>query len=535
MKKTVEMIVVINKEDDAVSFLGINEYLGVGYIKSYLRRYNIDSKIHIIFSNETDKMRTLFEEAPMIVAFSFYTDNAKFVLQMARILKQVHPETHISIGGPQVLGFNKKIVEDNEFVDSVMVGDGEETMYDLAERIWNHDSLAGCLGVTYRDENKKVQVNGVRPQIQDLNSLDFPDRDIFKMERQEYLYISGARGCLGICSFCGEMAAKVGQKMPFVRYRTPENIVDEMESLYREFKINCFRFTDPTFEDPGQEGIKKAEGVFDEIIKRNLNFRMHIFSRAELITEESRPYLKKAFQAGLECIYLGIESGNEQDLKLYHKGATLEDNYRAIRIIQEEGIHVGIGFICFNPYSTYESLLKNADFLYHSGLGHVFYLYQTRLEVLASSVIQKKMIKDNLLRTDADYLLHFYDYKFQNERICELHGIIKQAFEKTPIYYMDTLLGMDRVWVRKHIQGEKLKEFEALFQNLDEIKKKRAELNYHFFCKCVMMSRDGADKTEIEAYCNKEGKDIYYEEYEKLYFKINTKVKKQHFKMYNIM
>lgn len=535
MKNAVEMIVVINKEDEAVNFLGVNEYLGVGYIKSYLRKYNIESHIHIIFSNEMEKMKTLFDETPMIAAFSFYTDNTRYVLNMAKILKEVHPETHISIGGPQVLGYHKKIVKDNPFIDSVMVGDGEETMRDLAVRIWNKQSLDGCLGITYRDEKNEIHVNDFRPPIQDLNQLDFPDRDIFRMERQEYLYISGARGCMGTCSFCGETAVKVNQKMPYVRYRSPKNIVDEMESLYNEFQMNCFRFTDPTFEDPSEEGIKKAEGVFDEIIRRGLNFRMHIFSRAELITEESRPYLRKAFKAGLECIYLGIESGNEQDLKLYHKRATLEDNYRAIRIIQEEGIHVGIGFICFNPYSTYDTLLKNADFLYHSGLGHVFYLYQTRLEVLASSVIQKKMIKDKLLRHDADYLLHFYDYKFQNERIGELHGIVKSAFEKTPIYYMDTLLGMDRVWVKKYMKGEQLERFQDLFHELDEIKKKRAELNYQFFKKCVLMSKDGADKREIEAFCVKEGQDIYYDEFEKLYFKINTKVKKQHYKLFKIM
>ncbi len=70
--------------------------------------------------------------------------------------------------------------------------------------------------------------------------------------------------------------------------------------------------------------------IYDLIIERKLKVSLHLFTRAELVVKEPDSYFIKAAKAGVECFYIGIESGNDEDLKLYNKRATVSINKEAI-------------------------------------------------------------------------------------------------------------------------------------------------------------------------------------------------------------
>ena len=332
---------------------------------------------------------------------------------------------------------------------------------------------------------------------------------------------------MGWCAFCEEASKKRSFGKPHIRSRSAKNIVDEMEYLIGKYGLKKFRFTDATFEDRAEDGVDKASEIFDEIINRGLDVHMHIFSRSELITENSREYLKKAYQAGVECIYIGIEAGNPKDLSLYNKNATVEDSKRALRIIRECGIHPTFGFINFNPYSDYETLLTNADFLYTSGLGHIFYLYQTQLEILTQSSIRQKLLKDGLLPEGSNYLTGYHDYQYVNPRVKEVKDIIFSAYKKPPTNFMETTLAMDRIWVNKHLQNfPEYKNLEKLFAELDEINRWDNETNFLFFKTCIEMSRNGATTEQLEQYSASVQIDKTYDDIASLYMKLSVRVKK---------
>ena len=194
------------------------------------------------------------------------------------------------------------------------------------------------------------------------------------------------------------------------------------------------------------------------------------------------------------------------------------DNLRAIAIIKEEGVFPAFGFICFNPYSTHESLLQNADFLYNSGLGHVFYLYQTRLAVLPQIAISCRMIRDGLLSPDMDYKIHFHDYDFFDPKIGMLYKIMKKIYPKT--YYIDTSLEMDWIRSKKNLDKDEKENMDAVFSKVDRIRKQVNKLNFSVFSQCVEMSMSGKPIDKIEEYCNKYSIDRYHKEYIDLYEKI---------------
>lgn len=509
------------------SYLGVNEYIGLEYINAYLNENHICSSVTIVKTQQISSIVSYVHTDCKIAGFCLYVDIVHDVLLAANLLRHARPDLHIVLGGPQVVGFEKQILIENSSIDSIITGEGEETFLELSRRVFNHLSLQDCLGTTYRNENNIICQNQRRSQIVNLDRLPFPSRRIFETARQDFILICGSRGCRGSCSFCEEISFKRIFKKPHVRHRNAKSIVDEIEGLQQQYSIRSFRFTDPTFDDMDDYGNKKAEDVFDEIEKRKLIVRLHVFSRAELNTPDNCSYLQKASKNGLECVYVGVESGNQQDLQLYHKIASVNQSLEAIKTIKENGIHAAFGFIMFNPYSTLQTLYENAEFLHQSGLGHVFYLFQTRLEVLAQTPIRHRIENDGLMDKRLSYKATYYSYRFQNPVIRDVFDAVKYAYQKTPLYYMDTTLAMDRIWARRMFSNTKeYSRLMGLYKQINDINHENNEKNYMVMMRILDMFENGAALKQVNEYTRQMNLEKYHDTIETLYTKIRILIQK---------
>ena len=523
--KTIWLIAVINKEDENTAFLGVNEYLGIGYIKEVLCKNGYDARIQIAqYDNDYDFRQTI-SEMPMIIGFNMYSDTYNQVFHLAAQAKMVYPKAYVIIGGPQVNGYEVEILNDHPEVDFIISYEGEYTFLALADRLRENKSVENCEGLTFRSVNGQIVKNKPRKAIENLDALPFPSREIHEKYRQQYLYISGSRGCNGGCIFCGETMAR--KNAPNVRLRSAKSIVDEIEFLYKKYNMTSFRMTDSTFEDPGERGFKRANEIFDEIISRRLDIGLHLFSRADLVVSEPDAYFNKAYEAGVECFYIGIESGDSGDLHLYKKKSNTDINMQAINKIRAANIHLGMGFICFNPFSTYESLRNNNNFMHESGLGHNFYLLQTRLEVLPQAPIRKKLIEQGLMIGDAGYCTHFYDYHFSDPLVEKFYHIIKRAYTEQPVYYMDTILGMNRVWIKRCLTEEKRLKFDDMYAKFDSLCQEYAEKNFRFFSQCLDLCFHKASDEQIDNLIREYNLNELYQLYLAQYNKINIRVTKE--------
>jgi len=519
----IDLIVIIKRENHVRGFIGINENLGVGYIQSYLSEKKVNSSIHVVFSDELCSPLTVFDHEPWLIGLSFYADNAIYVLQAAAMLKKQFPKVHISLGGPNVKYDPARILTENTCIDSIVYGDGEETFYQLALRLSNKESLHNCQGLAYRD-NEGVIINKPGNNMHRLNELPFPNRDILMRYNLPYAFISGSRGCLENCAYCAAASLPFPENKRIIS-RTSKSIVDEMEKITKETNVRIFRFTDSTFDEPLEYRDKKYS-IFDEIKERGIDVGIHIFSRPELFDEGARPLLKKAYQAGLECIYLGIESGNEIDLHLYNKKHTVNDSLRSLQIIREEGIRAAIGFINFNPYSTYDTLFENARFIRDSGFGHIFHLYQTRFEMIAGSQIVSRMKEDGLVDREPDYKTGFLEYRFFTNRINSLFKIIDELHTKTAVYFMDTVLDTIRIWADRNLTDEHRHPFLLQLNQIQNVKNQISQRHYDLFCHCLYMSKNNDSIHEIISYCNAYTYENLFDEYKQLYNLIQLRYNK---------
>ncbi len=519
-----------NTENAALGneYLGVNEYVGLEYINAHLMKNGVPSNICILPITQLSSITAHIPSEHTLVCFSMYVDIVEPVLEAARYVKEKYPKIPVALGGPQVTGFEAELLEQNSQIDYIVSGEGEQTILELIQNLNNTKNMANCAGLTYRDATGNITQNAPRPYMKSLDDLEFPTRTIYECSKQDYLSLAGSRGCMGSCSFCEETSAKKYFGKPFVRHRTAKNIADEITYLQNKYGVSNFRFTDPTFDDKDDNGKAKDIDVYNEIINRGLQVRMHIFSRSELIAAKKQEDLELARKAGVECIYIGIEGGNAYDLALYNKKASLAESEIALQNIRNAGIHASFGFININPYTNYERLLENNAFLYRSGLGHIFYLYQTKLEVLAQTPIRKRLKQDNLLIGIPNYRLPLYSYRYRYPYMEDLQTVIAQAYIKSPTYYMDTTMSMDRIYCNRMLHNTSVySKIESIFSQLDQLKDEIRELNFYFINSLVEMSQNGASLSQMQQHAQAARLERYHDLQESLFMQLKVVITKQ--------
>jgi len=131
----------------------------------------------------------------------------------------------------------------------------------------------------------------------------------------------------------------------------------------------------------------------------------------------------KLRDAGLFLVYMGIESGDEEGLKVLNKEMTVEQNIEAVRMLKELGILVSYGFMLFDPSSTFESVRGNVNFLRRivgdGRAGAVF----SRMLPYGGTPIRDQLQKEGRLRGD----LTHPDYVFLDTRLNDYHRMLTTA------------------------------------------------------------------------------------------------------------
>jgi len=475
MSFKISLFSIVNESSD------VREYMGISYIKAYLNSKDLECDAKVICKDEIDEALHSYEEFPNLIGISIYCNTQDLVKLFSKKIKEVSQECHIVLGGAHVMGYEVDILTRMADVDSVCTGDGEETMYELADRLTHGKSLLNCSGITFRDRGEIIQ-NGRRPDIKDLNLLPYPYRERNPKNKKRYFYITGSRGCLGKCTFCGEH--KTGGCG--VRLRDPVDIVDEMEGLWRKYNIDKFHFTDATFEDPGLKGLERAKKIFAELIARNMRFRLVMYTRTNIINKMNGDYYYLAYNAGVECFFVGVESGNQSDLDLYEKNITVEDNLKAIKMILAHNIYVNYGFICFNPYSTFDRIQSNLDFLYNSGLIYNSYHILSKMTIMPQSSLKDKMLKDKLI-DEFHFDSNIKDYKFVYPEIKEFYFSLYNVIKTQHLIDFDSQIAIDQL---HYIKTEPMfydQHLKIVFNEIEEIWRSRNRYLHEFFTEAIQI------------------------------------------------
>jgi len=393
----------------AIYTQGMNRMLdevGISSIASYLRQFKYD--VMIIGTND-DKVnyKQILDYGPDIIGVNIYSTSKQSVYDIVKKLKIKLPDTTICAGG-YVPTFNaEEVLRESEEIDICVRGEGEITFKEVVERMEEGRELDGVRGITYRKLDRII-TNPDRPKIKNLDELPFPARDMLKDNKMYMAGLSTSRGCTSKCSFCAA---------PFFwkNWRGKDVIisVDEIENIISTCNINVFHFLDGSFHDPDLNN-NRVKSLAEEIVKRGLKICYIAGFRTDFHIKASPDLMKVLKESGLCIAFIGVESNSEKDLKLYNKRASLEDNMKAIELFRNHEIYVEIGFINFNPYSSFTSLRENIDFLEVSNHASNIFHFTTKAFIYDGTSLGDKIRNDKLI---VDFKNGVAKYTFIDDRI----------------------------------------------------------------------------------------------------------------------
>ena len=334
----------------------INPPLGLCYLASVLEQNKVPVKI--IEANALNlSVEDVVAEAKKydVVGISFMTPAHNFAVQVAKSLDK----SVLKIaGGPHATGFPDELLKQG--FDIVVRGEGEKTMLEIAQGN-PHENI---LGISYKNDGQIIH-NKPRPLMSndEINQLPIPARHLLPSNGVNIPYKSAAtkwfpwspmfasRGCPYNCYFCHKI---FGYN---IRFRDPENVVNEMTFLKEKFGVKEIDFYDDCFN----ADLNFAHKVMDLIIEKNLKLHFR-FSNGVRINNIDPDILRKFKQAGVDWVSFGIESGNQEVLNKIPKAITLEQIRQAVKWTKEAGITV-CGFMMLGLLGdTKETMQQTIDF-----------------------------------------------------------------------------------------------------------------------------------------------------------------------------
>jgi len=287
-------------------------------------------------------LRGLYEQKPDIIGFSCYLWNIEYTISIARDLKKILPEVTIFMGGPEVSYHPEKMLEEYDFIDVIMVGEGEKTFYEyLAWVVDGKGHLSKIDGLVYRSQNEILRTNPRQGLVMD--ELVFPYEDLSEMTNR-ILYYESIRGCPFSCSYCLSSIEKT------VRIKSLEKTLKELD-FFIENKVPQVKFVDRTFNCNHNHayGVWKYIGEHDNGIT---NFHFEI--AGDLLREEDFELLK-TFRPGLVQFEIGVQSTNPDTVDAIRRTMDLSKlQYNIEKVHQGRNIHQHLDLIAGLPYEDYE-------------------------------------------------------------------------------------------------------------------------------------------------------------------------------------
>jgi anaerobic magnesium-protoporphyrin IX monomethyl ester cyclase len=438
--------------------------IGLGYIASALEKTGYDVTYVDFFASKkkyNDIIEIMRLKDPDIVGLTCNISTYIPVKILAYLVKSVKKSCLVVIGGILLNIYPEEIMS-CPFFDYGVIGEGEETIVDLLHHIETDGNVESVDGVVYKRGSVITKTHPRRINNR-LDSLPFPAWHLMPMERyrsdisrnRTLGVILTSRGCPFHCTYCYN-------ETPW-RSRSPTNVVDEVELLYRSENVREFYFTDATFS----VDRKRVRDICRELIRRKIAITWQCETRLDCIDETTLAYMRKA---GCRRILCGIESGCNVILRRIEKKLTVNLIRKSIQQIKDSGMEIYASFMLGLPGETLSTMEKTIEFARELDLDYVLF-------TIATAAPGTKMLEDALKEgtIERDYWRDFvagqmHDFpvmylKSPKYSFKDLHRMVRKGYTS---FYLRPKYIFNRL--------KKVKLFSELKNNLGGIKNLLIEL-----------------------------------------------------------
>ncbi len=349
--------------------------MGLAYLAAYLRERmagEVDLQILDAIAERLDEQSlvdAIASRRPDLVGFTATTLTANVVKRMARRLRPLLPEAFQVVGGVHASCMPFDMLPE---LDASVIGEGEQTFHEICKRLQSGDDVEGIYGTAVL-RNGERRLAPSRPYVENLDVFPFPARDLLPMSKYEHEYpvktannrfatFFTSRGCPWNCSFCSK-ARVWGTK---ARFRSPENIVAELEELRAGWNPSHIFFYDDTFTANRQRVLD----ICDRLITGGFDFRWTCLSRADRLDDELVTVMRSA---GCEGMQIGVESGNDETLKRMNKGENSDTIRKAFQLLHKHKMRTKAYFLLGYFGEDLDMMRRTVDFALELDPAYAFF------------------------------------------------------------------------------------------------------------------------------------------------------------------
>ena len=296
---------------DIGSFLPPHFQHGIGFLSAALKKNG--HQVRLFYLSELWPQEKIIAEAkaygPGLICLSGTSHQFRYIQQIAAWLKAAMPQIPIACGGVHAMLAPTEVISDPG-IDIICLGEGEAAIVELAQALDQGKDHQKIQNLWVKSKGDVVR-NPLRPLIENLDELPFPDRELFNHQEildkdNRRLSLLVGRGCPYGCTYCANQAKRELFKGlgKYVRLRSVGNLLSEIQLCAEQFQIQSLDFNDDIFT------LNRSwmQEFFEKYPKRfSYPFRINVHAG----TVDRETFAKLA-AAGCEMVRIGVESGSER-------------------------------------------------------------------------------------------------------------------------------------------------------------------------------------------------------------------------------
>ena len=333
----------------------------LGYAAAILLKKGYDVKLRD-YQTQRDTLEDLYQDMeeykPDLIMMSITNTTIFDDLKLINILKDRYDPV-VVIKGALFYAPEQAMLDllDLSHVDYMIGGETDFAIGEIADyALKGEGNIDEVLSILYKKEDGSFQRTEFHKWGEDLDAQPFPARHLMnnalykRPDTDEPMAtIQTARGCPSNCVFC--LTPEISGKC--VRFRSPQNVFEEMKECYEVHGIRNFFFKADTFTINAEWVKEMCNLIINSPLHGKIEFTAN--SRVNPLCKETLELMK---EAGCFLVAFGFESGSDEILKLIRKGATVEQNLRAAKWCHEIGLKFWGFFVIGFPWETKEHILQ---------------------------------------------------------------------------------------------------------------------------------------------------------------------------------
>ena len=298
-------------------------------------------------------LRDIISVKADVIAFSVYLWNIEDTLKLSENIKKINPDIKIIMGGPEVTYQSEKLLENYDFIDYILIGEGEETFPALINYLEKNSSNISFLkNVSYREKDK-IHV-GELAVVCDTEKIPRIAQNIADSYDGKIVYIETVRGCPYNCSYC--LSSTIKGIRPFEMNRVKEELL-----ILVNAKVRLIKFIDRTFN----YDKKRTLELWKFLLNNNISSEFHFEISAHLIDDEMLEFLKNV-PPNTFRLEIGVQSTNPDTIKAINRTTNFQTISKVTsQIMQGKNITTHLDLIAGLPYENFERFKESFNDVYN--------------------------------------------------------------------------------------------------------------------------------------------------------------------------